>query len=244
MGRSHEVASPLEPRPKRVRRLSSEEEVEKQELTYYTQSPVALTSHWHHDLDHGMQQTGSGGGPQPPPPHAGGPNGNGQNVQNVQNGANTNHNNSIGGAPHPPPPQLQHPGVAVSPSNYNHQHNNHHHFHLQHQCHHRHCHHTSLQHQHLHHQQQLQHQHNSLGIFLLYSLVCFCMWLTTASSYLVSLVSLFKLFFNLLLNHRIIGFRVESPHESSSKLHILSPTSLHNISNMVTQGGQVSAKSN
>ncbi|RXG60779.1 hypothetical protein Avbf_04771, partial [Armadillidium vulgare] len=55
--RGHDAHSPLEPRPKRVRRLSSEDEnheIEKTELTYYTQSPAPLSAHaWHADLDHG-----------------------------------------------------------------------------------------------------------------------------------------------------------------------------------------------
>ncbi|KAK4319230.1 hypothetical protein Pmani_009814 [Petrolisthes manimaculis] len=61
LGRGHEAHSPLEPRSKRVRRLSSEEDpLEKAELAYYTQSPAPLPTHpstWHAELDHG-----------PPPP--------------------------------------------------------------------------------------------------------------------------------------------------------------------------------
>ncbi|KAK7067912.1 hypothetical protein SK128_022059, partial [Halocaridina rubra] len=58
MGRTHDPHSPLEPRSKRVRRLSSEEDTldNKTELTYYTQSPASLSSHtssWHSDIDHG-----------------------------------------------------------------------------------------------------------------------------------------------------------------------------------------------
>ena len=53
--RGHEAHSPLEPRPKRVRRISSaEDELEKAELTYYNQSPASMSTHtWHPDLDHG-----------------------------------------------------------------------------------------------------------------------------------------------------------------------------------------------
>ncbi|XP_071544167.1 nuclear factor 1 C-type isoform X9 [Panulirus ornatus] len=57
MGRTHDPHSPLEPRSKRVRRLSSEEDtLDKAELAYYTQSPSSLSSHtssWHSDIDHG-----------------------------------------------------------------------------------------------------------------------------------------------------------------------------------------------
>ncbi|XP_042892715.1 nascent polypeptide-associated complex subunit alpha, muscle-specific form-like [Penaeus japonicus] len=57
MGRTHDPHSPLEPRSKRVRRLSSEEDtLDKAELAYYTQSPASLSSHtssWHSDIDHG-----------------------------------------------------------------------------------------------------------------------------------------------------------------------------------------------
>ncbi|XP_037803829.1 nuclear factor 1 C-type-like isoform X2 [Penaeus monodon] len=57
MGRTHDPHSPLEPRSKRVRRLSSEEDtLDKTELAYYTQSPASLSSHtssWHSDIDHG-----------------------------------------------------------------------------------------------------------------------------------------------------------------------------------------------
>ncbi|XP_066973687.1 nuclear factor 1 X-type isoform X15 [Macrobrachium rosenbergii] len=58
MGRTHDPHSPLEPRSKRVRRLSSEEDNmdNKTDLAYYTQSPASLSSHtssWHSDIDHG-----------------------------------------------------------------------------------------------------------------------------------------------------------------------------------------------
>nr|XP_053651474.1 nuclear factor 1 X-type-like [Cherax quadricarinatus] len=57
LGRTHDPHSPLEPRSKRVRRLSSEEDtLDKAELAYYTQSPASLSSHtspWHSDIDHG-----------------------------------------------------------------------------------------------------------------------------------------------------------------------------------------------
>ncbi|XP_069165529.1 nuclear factor 1 X-type [Procambarus clarkii] len=57
MGRTHDPHSPMEPRSKRVRRLSSEEDtLDKAELAYYTQSPASLSSHtssWHSDIDHG-----------------------------------------------------------------------------------------------------------------------------------------------------------------------------------------------
>lgn len=56
MGRTHDPHSPMEPRSKRVRRLSSEEDtLDKAELAYYTQSPASLSSHtssWHSDIDH------------------------------------------------------------------------------------------------------------------------------------------------------------------------------------------------
>ncbi|XP_069955073.1 nuclear factor 1 C-type isoform X7 [Cherax quadricarinatus] len=56
LGRTHDPHSPLEPRSKRVRRLSSEEDtLDKAELAYYTQSPASLSSHtspWHSDIDH------------------------------------------------------------------------------------------------------------------------------------------------------------------------------------------------
>ena len=67
---SHSPAA--EPRVKRMRRLSSDEERERQaEIGYYGQSPVSLASQgsWHADVDHGtLGERRSAPAPPPPPP--------------------------------------------------------------------------------------------------------------------------------------------------------------------------------